>query len=142
VGGREPWDRIAFYNFVQSPVQTPSTPPTRQQFEASGAAFAAVIEALRPDRVLVCGQRLWGYMPPTPYDIGVSRELYFDPDIHAYSLADGTPVWCLVIGHPSRAFGWREWRPVISLFLDDPAKAAPLLSERRAKKKAARSGNK
>lgn len=129
-GGDKIWDQIAFYNFVQTPVDIPNTSPSRKQFHDSHPAFKAVIEALRPQRVIVCGSRLWKGMPATAHDNG-KLDLFLRTDIQGYRLDDGTPIWCLVINHPSRAFRWSKWHYAISAFLSKPEKAVPILSTLR-----------
>jgi hypothetical protein len=116
--GQDVWHEGAFYNFVQSPVKTANTPPTKKQFEDSAAPYLGLLEELRPERVIVCGKRLWSRMPET--------DLFLRDDVQAYCLQDGTPVWCLAIRHPSRAFNWRQWHPLISAFLVDPDQAVHL----------------
>jgi hypothetical protein len=129
-GGAEIWAHLAFYNFVQSPVHDANTRPTRKQFVESESSFKAVIEALRPERTIICGRsRLWPNMPPTPHDLGERHDFFLRSDLQAYCLDDGTPVWCIAIGHPSRGFSWRRWHKVIVAFLKDPAKAVPLLAD-------------
>jgi hypothetical protein len=101
--------------------------PTRKQFEDSYDQFRAVLEELRPERVLVCGfGRLWTNMPSTPSDNGLHRIRHHDR-VQAYELADGTPVWGLAMGHPSRDLRWKKWHEFIVAFLDNPGTAVPIL---------------
>lgn len=125
-GGEKIWYQIAFYNFVQTPVLSRSNPPSRAQFQDSWGAFRELVEEIRPDRIIVCGGRLWSKMPPTPHEDGSRSDLFLRSDIQAYCLRDGTPVWCLAIHHPSICFSWTRWHPVILAFLRDPADAARL----------------
>jgi hypothetical protein len=68
--GDEFWHSIAFYNFVQVPVGTgPRQAPQSCAFLDARAAFRAVMEALSPERIIVCGKRLWGEMEDTPGDL-------------------------------------------------------------------------
>jgi hypothetical protein len=126
-GGLILWRQIAFYNFVQSPVRGGAQQsPTEQQFADSKRPFRAAIEELRPDRVLVCGYRLWNHMEETPHELNLHNRTYLHDDIQGYCLTDGSPIWCLAMKHPSIAFSWRRWHPIITAFLKDPADAAPL----------------
>ena len=60
------WPQLAFYNFVQSPMNGKAgVRPSRKQFIQSRLAFTQVLEHLRPERVLVCGKKLWSLMGPT-----------------------------------------------------------------------------
>ncbi|HEY3918637.1 MAG TPA: hypothetical protein VGL83_12635 [Stellaceae bacterium] len=128
-GGAEFWPRLAFYNFLQTPVTGGAdAKPQPKQFTDSRPPFRAVIEELRPERILVCGyKRLWEQMESTPYELnkenGETKELYLHNRLQAYLLKDSRPVWCLAIQHPSRAFSWRAWHPVIEKFVREPRSA-------------------
>jgi hypothetical protein len=126
-GGFALWNRFAFYNFVQSPVSGgPRSIPTVQQFDDSLAAFATVLGTLRPERVLVCGKRLWKQMDRTT--------LQLHDYVQAYELSNGSPVWCLAIDHPSSGrFSWSEAHQLIRIFLDEPRDAATLLQSHTAR---------
>jgi len=125
-GGAAFWNSLAFYNFVQSPVLGgPRTPPTKAAFLASWAPFRIVLEALRPERVVVCGtSRLWPNMEPTPPTDRLHVHL------ESYRLEDGTNVPCLATYHPSSArYSWRKLHPILMAFFDDPQLAAALLKK-------------
>jgi hypothetical protein len=120
-GGPALWHQLAFYNFVQFPIFAgPRVSPSYQQFNESLHAFTALIETLRPERVLVCGKRLWQNMDST--------KLKLHDDVEAYQLSDGSPVWCLAIDHPSSGrFSWGKAHQLIKTFLNEPRDAAALL---------------
>jgi hypothetical protein len=120
-GGLGLWNKFAFYQYVQFPIAAgPRVSPTDQQSNDSLSAFTAVLEALRPERVLVCGKRLWGNMGPTKQQ--------FHPCVEAYELSDGSPTWCLAIDHPSSGrFSWSKAHQLVKAFLNDPRDAATLL---------------
>lgn len=122
-GGDKLWPQLSFYNFVQAPVIGGArVQPENLVFEDSHKPFRQVLECLRPDRVLVCGKRLWNRMPNIP------AEDCLHDDVQAYRLDDGTQVWCLATVHPSSGrFGWRELHPLIMAFLADPRTAAGML---------------
>lgn len=123
-GGSPLWDKLSFYNFVQSPVPGgPRVRPDWKAFEESRKPFRAVLEQLRPDRVLVCGKGLWERMEEV-----TQKEDYLHDDVQAYHLADGTKVWCLATVHPSSGrFSWSRLHPLIVAFLNEPQKAAGML---------------
>ena len=54
----EIWEHTAFYNFVQSVVSAPRTPPTFRQWCEAQAPFDSVLKSLKPDAVLILGSRL------------------------------------------------------------------------------------
>lgn len=122
--GDEFWQSIAFYNFVQVPVGTgPRQAPRWCEFVDARSAFRAVIQALKPERIVVCGKRLWGAMEDTPGD------LFLHNDIQGYRLPTGDVAWCLATVHPSSGrYSWRRLHPVIDAFIADPRRAQAILS--------------
>lgn len=112
------WNSVFYYNYVQSLVHGgPRHAPTDAQFQASEAAFRIMLEDIRPEAVLVLGQRLWNNMatedgwasdPPA----ALSR-------VCAYRLADGSAVYAVAINHPSSfGFSTGRWRERVLIFLD------------------------
>ena len=124
-GGNPLWGTLSFYNFLQSPVSggPRSSLPKWSLIEESRKPFRAVLERLRPDRVLVCSKRLWGAWMEIR-----QKEDYLHDNIQAYRLADGTQVWCLATDHPSSGrYSWKRLHPLIMTFLDEPQRAAKVL---------------
>lgn len=123
-GGMPLWERVAFYNFVQESVPGgPRKSPQRNAFQKSRQPFRAVLEQLRPDRVIVCGKRLWKEMEEVTEDSD-----YLHDDIQAYRLKDGTKVWCLATVHPcSGRYSWKRVHGLAMVFLDEPKNAAELI---------------
>jgi hypothetical protein len=110
------WDRVAFYNFIpEFPAGTLARArPSRQQFKAGYRPFRSVLESLRPNRVIVCGHRLWNGMEPT------REEDRRSDDVQAYRLEDESAVWCLATYHPSSGrYHPQELTPKIWPFLDE-----------------------
>jgi len=88
------WPAVAFYNYVQRPIQHgPRVAPTRDMWADAAPAFLTILNRLRPDRLLVCGMRLWHHMPATARMIR--------PTLQVYRLTDGTSVPTLATVHPS-----------------------------------------
>jgi hypothetical protein len=126
-GGMPFWGKVAFYNFVQEaiPGGPREAPPQKSLFQKSHAPFRIVLEQLRPDRVIVCGKRLWRNME-NRYD----NDCYHN-DVQAYRLIDGTKVWCLATVHPSSGrYSWKRVHCLVMKFLDQPESAAELLSDK------------
>lgn len=120
-GGSQLWEALAFYNFVQSPISGgPRSRPGWKQFDESRRPFRAVLEALRPERVLVCGKGLWEGMETVTI-----KEDYLHDDLQAYRLEDGTKVWCFATVHPSSGrYSWTRLYPLIKNFIEEPEKFA------------------
>jgi hypothetical protein len=122
--GDEFWNAIAFYNFVQVSVgEGPRQAPSWDNFVAAREPFAAVIAALKPERIYVCGKRLWGSMDDTPED------LFLHDDLQGYRLPSGKVAWCLARVHPSSGrYSWRRVHQVIDSFLVDPRSAVQMVA--------------
>ena len=121
-GGLALWNQLAFYNFVQFPLEKSRQSPTEQQFNDSVPGFGSALETLRPERVLICGKRLWQQMDFTQVELNDS--------VQAYRLSDGFLVWCLAIVHPSSGrFSWGHAHGLITTFLNEPKDAATLTTK-------------
>ena len=63
------WNRVAFYNFLQSFAGTGARMrPKREQWQSvqSHRAFQSVLDELLPDRILVLGKETWAHLPSSP----------------------------------------------------------------------------
>jgi hypothetical protein len=66
------WERVTFYNFVQSfPGAGPRCRPTREMWSAAVTPFLATIHELTPQALVVLGKGLRSYLPEIPADIQV-----------------------------------------------------------------------
>lgn len=119
------WNSIAFYNFVQVAVGTgPRQAPSRENFVSAHSAFRIVLDAIKPERIVVCGKRLWRNMEE------VSNELFKHDFMQGYGLSEGKIVWCLATNHPSSGnYSWKKLYPLISAFIADPKAAVDILNQ-------------
>ncbi len=125
-GGMPLWGKVAFYNFVQEAVSGGARKiPGRSAFQKSHAPFRIVLERLRPERVIVCGKRLWSNIENR------DENNYCHNDVQAYRLRDKTKVWCLATVHPSSgSYSWKRVHRLIMRFLDQPESVAALKSDK------------
>jgi hypothetical protein len=101
---REAWNEYAYTIYVQRSVGLGArSKPTPKQFREAACHFLALIEKLRPLKVIVTGTTLWSRMPPTSVHRG---------DLEAYTLSDGTLVWCLAVPHPANRTVGFDWKRV------------------------------
>ena len=63
------WEHTAFYNFVQSLVPGPRTPPKFQQWCEAQTPFETVLQSLKPDAVLMLGWRLSEHVLHRPENV-------------------------------------------------------------------------
>ena len=58
------WNKVAFYNFIQSPLAGgPGATPKPSQWAETATPFGEVLGRLKPARVVFAGTRLWSYVP-------------------------------------------------------------------------------
>jgi hypothetical protein len=83
-------------------------------------AFGTVISALKPERIIECGKRLWAAMEDTL--------VYLRDNVQGYSLSDTNITWCLATMHPSSGrYSWRRLHPLVAAFISDPSEAVAML---------------
>lgn len=113
------WDSVAFYNFIQVRLPGQRCRPPQNQFKKAWDPFRAVINALRPERVLVCGKGLWNGMDDCERSANGG-----DNAVQAYRLSGGQHAWCLATFHPccGGRYKPKKLHPVIKQFIRRPDK--------------------
>lgn len=92
------WDRIAFYNYVQSLAGTgPDGNVTDPMWEEAKQPFLDVVEVTRPDIILVVGREVGDHLPDPGTDVSRRRA-------KSYERAER-----LTIPHVSRGFSYDPW---------------------------------
>ena len=71
------WQSIAFYNYVQFPLQKTRQAPNSEDFQTSIEAFKSVLKELNPNLIVFWGDRLWKYFPKENYFQGDNEDLHF-----------------------------------------------------------------
>ena len=119
-GKREWWNRIVFYNYVQTPMTGARVSPTAEDFKNSEDAFFEVLEQQRPTHIIVWGKRLYENMPDCGKELpAVNMNDGSEVRRWEYLLRDGSPVKLLEIRHPSTGFSTDYWNNAIRLFLEE-----------------------
>lgn len=114
---KEFWADVAFYNYVQEPVaETAGVAPTPTMFAASKEPFSVVLNRLKPKRILILSSRLWNNLAS---DGIPGPQLAYGGDIRDTLLYhyDGGCAMASWVPHPSYAFSWRQWHPLVSALL-------------------------
>jgi hypothetical protein len=91
------WERVAFYNYIQSfPGTRPRWRPTPEMWLAAREPFLQTLSELSPQLLLVLGLELHRNLPELPFRIGVC-----------------------IVSHPSYPGGFRyaQWQPVVQAAL-------------------------
>lgn len=106
------WYSVAFYNFLQTAGSTEASNTNYRNEEYARSASMAwdVICKLRPDFVIVWGNKAYKYLPSERWTNGI------DDDNGVYTLDDGHIVHCIRIYHPSRA-NVQYWHDILYNFL-------------------------
>ena len=123
------WQSVALYNYIQELLPGPRQAPPAPAWQAARPAFEAVLEALKPQALLVHGKRLWDHLPgPTPCS---GHQEYEGPHLNAgeldkhawvYQLPNGHKVLAAGVHHPSSpGFNWERWHCVVSALLREAA---------------------
>ena len=99
--------------------------PTVEQIATIGTRFWLLLETVKPERILICSQRLWEkWMWPIDND---SRSVRLPTRLNVNGKSSnlwkydyGTGI-CISIGihHPSSlGFSYNEWSPLVKSFLE------------------------
>ena len=113
-------NKVAFYEFIQSPVSgCPGTGsrPTQTQWEAASTLLLEAIERLTPDRVLFTGCELWSYVPPRHHKL---RDVVAEGQrlpLEVFLLKDGKRVYVTATAHPRSNLFVRKLTPALHEFL-------------------------
>ena len=107
----EIWHRVAFYNYVQTFMESSAHRPTTKHFRQSSDAFLQVVATLEPHMILVLGATLWNHLPVKSEPVGRLKK-------HPFCLQTKSQIWPYgsavagYINHPSQP-GWRfeRWAP-------------------------------
>lgn len=117
------WQSIAFYNFIHEIVGSgPRMRPSAEAWRSARQPFEAVLDALRPQAMLVLGKVLWDYLPNSGREgpkllVGEScRESWL------YPLPESSEVLATSIYHPAAiGFSRRKWHPFVAALLEAAA---------------------
>lgn len=102
------WEKIAFYNFVQTPMPHPRFSPTQEDFKKSRKAFESVLKELKPHFIIFWGHRLWNHFEKDNYSV--------KNGIH-YLNYQGIDYPFLVVPHPSSSAMNKSFYPEIKKFI-------------------------
>ena len=82
------WNKVVFYNFLQTAVRYAKDRGRNCDYEESYDAFWEVLENFRPDGIIFWGNRVWNMAPDYNGD-------------DCYELGDGTEIPALQVCHPA-----------------------------------------
>jgi hypothetical protein len=131
------WERVAFYNYVQTFSSAARVRPSSEAWsdDIAVASFQEVLDALEPDRILVLGKDLWCSLPSDDRLLAcrprAEENLPLLEKIGNRNPVDGVGYWygcrsgsfalAMPIFHPA-SWGFRaeEWRPEVQKWISFP----------------------
>ena len=114
------WNKVAFYNFIQSPVDGgPGIRPTPQQWAAGAPALIEALHLVRPDRVLFTGDHLWWHVQARD---GKLPDIKIEADertlrLETFSIPDGKHAFVTQTAHPRSSKCGRWLSPFLREFV-------------------------
>lgn len=114
------WNHLAFYNYLQVPMTEPRVSPSDDALNISVQPFFKLLEAIKPDFVIVWGKRLYNELPVGCKELCISgredksiiEEDYTTPT-WIYSDNKGRSIKLIPVIHPSWGYSWEYWFNVI-----------------------------
>ncbi len=111
------WNKVGYYNFVQTPMNTNRGRPTKNDYTNGWRNFDEVIGVIRPDTCIFLGNSAAKHFPKIfnsgtkiislPTDDGwVNNSASKKAEIE---LSDGQRIKLIFIRHPSNYYSWESW---------------------------------
>ncbi len=121
LGGGSPdfWDKVAFCNFIQTPVHGgPRARPQASQWSAARGLFRGVLDVLRPQRVLFTALELWGNVcrDDALSNICVNEQTL---PLEFFRLPDGQAAFTTRMPHPSSSQCKKALSPALRVFIEN-----------------------
>jgi hypothetical protein len=106
----EMWKQLAFYNFVQCPMETIDARPTSDDMEKGWKVFAELIKMLKPTHCIFIGFAAADCN--NPYKCKRSKENVgkYYARLFSAKIDEQNTCQCIAIKHTSQYFSWRSWR--------------------------------
>lgn len=116
----EIWKNVAFANGIQSLLLESNGQPNKNEIATVKEAFWSLLNDLKPDRVLVCSQRMWNYWLPDNDERGHLLTHHYANGKHStiwkYN-REGGHTYAMAINHPSKFFSYSNWEPLVKSFI-------------------------
>lgn len=117
----EVWGNVAFANGIQKGLKSSICQPSKDEIATFIPAFWALLESLKPDKVLICSQRMWQkWMPDNDKrssNVSSINKNGKHSTIWKYNYSGGNCI-AMGINHPSKYFSYDKWAPIISEFIN------------------------
>jgi len=108
------WHSVSFFNYLQSSAGFgPDSVPLEDQWQNSHSAFFEVLANLKPQLIVVLGDRVWNRLPPVHRTDGEPIPGADWMKTYRYAFPGGSAL-SIQVRHPGRAFNGRDWHPHLS----------------------------
>lgn len=106
----EMWKQLAFYNFVQRPMESIDERPTNEDLKTGWKVFAELIKILKPTHCIFIGFAA-ADSSSKQYKCNHSKEKVGRSAARLFSvkLDEQTIIQCIAIKHTSQYFSWEKW---------------------------------
>lgn len=107
------WRHLAFYNFVQRPMENNLQRPTAKDIQTGWNVFAELTKVLRPTECVFIGFATADSY--NPYKCRRSKEKVgrYAARLFSVPLDDQNTCRCIAIKHTSQYFSWEKWRKIL-----------------------------
>lgn len=107
------WKHLAFYNFVQRPMENNKKRPTKSDIQTGWNVFAELIKFLRPTECIFIG--FAAADSENPYKCKRSKEKVgrYAARLFSAKIDEQTSCPCIAIKHTSQYFSWNAWRKLL-----------------------------
>jgi hypothetical protein len=109
------WDSVAFYDFVQSPLERTGERPTTEQWEKAKKPFEEVLQKIQPDIIPVFGAKTFEKLPILDGDEDGLCLRYGKNKERIYSWIYNTnekPTLVIKLHHATRGFNVEHWKNI------------------------------
>lgn len=113
------WNHLAYYTYVQKPIASQRHNPNYKDYEDSEHAFFQVLTDLKPNVVIVWGNRLYSNLPDSNKEMDFigskGKDISFDGftiPSWIYKLSN-VSIHVFPVYHPASGYAWNSWHKVI-----------------------------
>lgn len=115
--GRQLWNKIAFYNFVQRPMKTCNERPTRHDYDSGWRNFMDVIKIIEPSVCIFIGVSATNFFDDAMSNLDVEHSnVVLDTFLNscwareATVTLNGKEIHIHSIRHAGHHFSWKSWK--------------------------------
>lgn len=108
----EKWKHLAFYNFVQRPMENNKKRPTKSNLQKGWNVFSELIRILKPTHCIFIGFAAADCNNPYKCKRGEKVGRYA-ARLFEVELEENDTCRCVAIKHTSQYFSWEKWRKLL-----------------------------